>query len=319
MTPPRAFISHNQADKLTAEAVTRQLRAKGVDAWFDKFEIAPGDSLTQKIFNEGVKDCGLFVVLLSPESVQSKWVQHELDVALIARIEQTTRIVPVVVRPCEIPQALKSLLRLDLSAGLDRVVTDLADVAHGRWPDRKPPVIPAALEHSADPEISDYAWAIATKLLPLLLEDGAPGWYRTDGFIEGLEITPQQLEDAMDELEKAQLIRFSGHFGSGDPYNFGNLQPTINLAVRMAQAGRLDFDLVEDLKTVVAAVAAGESLSAAELKERTGLSVTRLHLAINLVEGHHIANVVRGICGEYAFYQVDATPETRRWLRKNAK
>jgi hypothetical protein len=128
-----------------------------------------------------------------------------------------------------------------------------------------------------------------------------------------------QFEDAIDELQQAQLIRFTSHFGRANPYDFGNLQPTVSLAVKMAEAGKLDFDLVEDLKTLVAAVAAEESLSADELKERTGLSATRMHLAVDLVEGHGIANVARGICGDYAFYQIDATPETRRWLRKNAQ
>jgi hypothetical protein len=92
----------------------------------------------------------------------------------------------------------------------------------------------------------------------------------------------------------------------------------VNLAVKMAEAEKLDFDLVEDLKTVVSSVATEDSLTGDELKKRTGLSVTRIHLAVDLVEGHAIANVSRGIGGDHAFYQVDATPETRRWLRRNA-
>jgi hypothetical protein len=39
---PRAFISHNRANKAQAEELARALRQTGVDAWFDAWEIGPG-------------------------------------------------------------------------------------------------------------------------------------------------------------------------------------------------------------------------------------------------------------------------------------
>jgi len=66
----------------------------------------------QKV-HQGLRDCGVFVVLLSNASVTSAWVRDELDVALIQRIEGTAQVIPVVVEPCEIPTPLKPLLRLE--------------------------------------------------------------------------------------------------------------------------------------------------------------------------------------------------------------
>ena len=317
--PPKAFVSHNAADKAVAEEIATALRAKGVEAWFDKWEIAPGDSLIQKVFDDGLKECALFVVLLSPNSISSKWVKYELDLALVRRLEEKTRVVPVVVRECEIPEALKPLRWLSIENGIDQVTGDLADTAHGRWPSRKPAVaLPPSPIKSADPEISDYAWAIAEKLVPILLEDGQPGWYGTVDFAEGLDVTELQFSDAIDELEEHQLIEISRNLGSGDEFDLGIMRPTVNVAVRMSQAGRLDFDLFADLKIVAAAIASAGSIVAEHLHKATGLSIARLNLAIDLVENNDIADVARVQGGDFSFYQVDATAKTRRWVRENA-
>src|SRR5688572_9582899 len=118
---PKAFVSHAHEDKGVAEELARALRARGVVAWLDKWEIQLGDSLIQKIFETGLKDCDVFLVLLSPASARSRWVQEELDVAMIRRIEGATRVVPVVVAPTELPIALRPLLWVDLADGVDTV------------------------------------------------------------------------------------------------------------------------------------------------------------------------------------------------------
>lgn len=45
---PKAFISHSSVDKEIAEQLATDLLSKGIDAWFDKWEIIPGDSLRLK-------------------------------------------------------------------------------------------------------------------------------------------------------------------------------------------------------------------------------------------------------------------------------
>ena len=79
---PKAFLSYSHDDRDIAEQIAKSLRQSGIDVWFDKWEILPGDSLIQKIFEEGLSDTNAFIVLLTENSIQSRWVQQELDAAL---------------------------------------------------------------------------------------------------------------------------------------------------------------------------------------------------------------------------------------------
>ena len=53
---PKVFVSHASEDKERfVRNFATQLRAQGIDAWVDEWEIVPGDSLIDKIFEEGLK------------------------------------------------------------------------------------------------------------------------------------------------------------------------------------------------------------------------------------------------------------------------
>ena len=49
-----------------------------VNPWIDAWEIAAGDSLVERVFEQGLKDCAVFIILLSPASVNSSWVNKSL-------------------------------------------------------------------------------------------------------------------------------------------------------------------------------------------------------------------------------------------------
>jgi hypothetical protein len=61
---PYAFICHASEDKSVAERMATDLRAAGIEAFFDKWEMRSGDSLRQKI-DEGLGRCTHFIALLS--------------------------------------------------------------------------------------------------------------------------------------------------------------------------------------------------------------------------------------------------------------
>jgi hypothetical protein len=49
---PRAFVSHASEDKdRFVIGFAGRLRAKGVNAWVDTWEMLPGDKLIDKVFN----------------------------------------------------------------------------------------------------------------------------------------------------------------------------------------------------------------------------------------------------------------------------
>lgn len=104
----RVFVSHSSHDKERfVEPFALRLRERGIDAWLDKWEMLPGDSLVDKIFEEGLKDAAAFVIVLSQASVSSEWVRKELNTATVQSIEKGTKLIPIVLDDCEIPACLR--------------------------------------------------------------------------------------------------------------------------------------------------------------------------------------------------------------------
>lgn len=106
---PKVFISHASEDKdRFVLGVAQQLRGDGVDAWLDKWEMAPGDSLVSRIFEEGIGGADVFLVVLSKKSIDKPWVREELNAGVVQRIEGSCRLIPVVLDGVQVPVALKA-------------------------------------------------------------------------------------------------------------------------------------------------------------------------------------------------------------------
>lgn len=106
-----AFISHAGEDKERfVLKFASKLLEQGIDVWVDKWEMLPGDSLVDKIFEEGIGNASAFIIILSKNSVQKRWVREELNAGVIKRISGKTKIIPVVIDECEIPEALHPII-----------------------------------------------------------------------------------------------------------------------------------------------------------------------------------------------------------------
>ena len=108
---PKVFVSHASEDKnrFVIEFATK-LRENGVDAWLDKWEMLPGDSLVDKIFEEGLKEAEAVIIVLSNFSVDKPWVREELNISIVSKIGKGTKIIPIVLDECNVPEALSSTL-----------------------------------------------------------------------------------------------------------------------------------------------------------------------------------------------------------------
>ncbi|WP_223481384.1 MULTISPECIES: toll/interleukin-1 receptor domain-containing protein [unclassified Pseudomonas] len=133
---PKVFVSHASEDKdRFVLDFAKQLRAHGVDAWLDKWEMLPGDSLVTKIFDEGIKDAQAVIVVLSKNSVSKPWVKYELDAACVKRINTGSKLIPVVIDDCEVPEALKSTLwesiedTASYQSSLERIIASIFGVS----------------------------------------------------------------------------------------------------------------------------------------------------------------------------------------------
>lgn len=99
---PDIFISYSRRDLEFVTQLHRELMGRGISAWFDKEDIKPADQWRTSIV-EGIRDCKVFTLVLSPDSAASENVRKEVDLA--ERYKK--RIVPLMWRSTEIPVAME--------------------------------------------------------------------------------------------------------------------------------------------------------------------------------------------------------------------
>lgn len=106
---PKVFLSYASEDKERfVLSFAEKLRIRGVDAWLDIWEIYPGDSLIEKIFEEGLKYSQAIIIILSKNSVNKPWVKEELNASMVKKINEGSKLIPVIIDDCEVPQCLQS-------------------------------------------------------------------------------------------------------------------------------------------------------------------------------------------------------------------
>src|SRR5438128_807080 len=109
---PHIFISHNSADNELGYQLVRDLRAMyGEDAvWYDsRGGILPGDLWPERLQLE-LTERDTFLILLSPDSVRSRWVNDEINMAWQQHNGADCKvIIPLLVRPCDIPPYLATI------------------------------------------------------------------------------------------------------------------------------------------------------------------------------------------------------------------
>ncbi len=141
MSAPKVFVSHASEDRQRfVMPFAQRLRENGVDAWLDQWEMKPGDSLVDKIFEEGLRNAQAVIIVLSAASVNKPWVREELNLSVVKRIGKGLKIIPVVIDACEVPEALQSTIwqRIDDLQQYDDAFQRILDAVFDRSP--KPPL-----------------------------------------------------------------------------------------------------------------------------------------------------------------------------------
>jgi hypothetical protein len=107
---PKVFISHASEDKERFVLdFARKRRSKGIDAWVDRWEMLPGDSIIDKIFEEGIAQAQAMIVVVSEYGVNKPWVREELNAGMVRTIDGVSRLIPVVIGDVDDSQVPKSL------------------------------------------------------------------------------------------------------------------------------------------------------------------------------------------------------------------
>jgi TIR domain len=130
--PPKVFLSHASEDKerFVLDFASR-LRERGVDVWLDRWEMLPGDSLVDKIFEEGLAEAKAVIVVISERSIAKRWVREELNAAVVKKINTSSKLIPVVIDDCRVPNCLQATIweKIDdlknYEPNLDRIVLSI--------------------------------------------------------------------------------------------------------------------------------------------------------------------------------------------------
>ena len=313
----KVFISYAHADQPFAERLVAALVAQGQDVWFDKWDIAPGDSIIRKIFEEGLAKAAAFIVILSESSVKSPWVREELNVATLRRIEELTRVIPVLKEDVEIPTALRTLKWVNMREQFDEGVREILNAIHGVT--EKPPLGKLPMYLTAMPESVGGLSRISTQVGKFLLQATDPNsgdirWFGGSELAENLRLKPQEVNDAVDELKEQGLVKV--HLALGTvPFSFHAVEPTYVLYLHFAQF--LDYDPLDDIKTIAACVASLDRADGKTLEQQTKLSPGRLNRAVEYMREYGIVETNDWLgTSPYSFGQVNATRKTRQFAQE---
>lgn len=91
----KVFISYSSKDEALATKLVESLEDAGLDAWYKKREIMPGDNWAEKIAS-GLKESNAMVVLVTPDALESDAVQSSISYALSEKAF-SKRLIPVIV------------------------------------------------------------------------------------------------------------------------------------------------------------------------------------------------------------------------------
>lgn len=104
------FISYSRVHSEFVVRLARDLKAAGYDVWLDQLDIPKGARWDDAI-EAAVERSATFMIVLSPESIESQNVKDELSYA----IDSGKYILPVVIHPCKIPLRLRRFQYVDFT------------------------------------------------------------------------------------------------------------------------------------------------------------------------------------------------------------
>ncbi|GAC1320765.1 MAG: toll/interleukin-1 receptor domain-containing protein [Aquirhabdus sp.] len=308
---PKIFVSHASEDKERfVIPFSTALRQRGIDAWVDRWEMLPGDSLVDKIFEEGLKEAAAVIIVISDVSVTKPWVREELNAAVVARINKGTKLIPIVLENCDVPEALHSTVwepvadPSNFGACLNRVVDAVFDHTS------KPPIgnPPAYVSVPALPAIKGLTAADTLVLIALYNSFLAHGgsYVSPEEIVTAMQAQGMDMSIASESLEVlahegyAELLK---HLGPG-PYHSRILSRGVSMML-----GTKEADLVRRVGLCVVNNNLEDSDSIASAIGEPNALVDH---AINRLEGQGHLKAIRSIGGTTHIYL--SGPTLRRIL-----
>ncbi|HEX42178.1 MAG TPA: toll/interleukin-1 receptor domain-containing protein [Phycisphaerales bacterium] len=104
----KLFLSHSSKDKEFCIQLREDLIRMGHTPWLDMYDVKVGDDIVEGI-GAGVTEADYVVLVLTPESVSSRWVKKEWHAKFWTEIDEgKIRLLPVLLKDCTIPSMLQT-------------------------------------------------------------------------------------------------------------------------------------------------------------------------------------------------------------------
>lgn len=116
MPPKEVFLSHSSQDGVITERIAETLRNHGIPVWYSATNIRGAQQWHDEI-GKALKRCDWFMILLSNDSIVSRWVKLEFAYAL-NHSQYYEKILPVTLEACDyesLSWTLDSFQMVDLS------------------------------------------------------------------------------------------------------------------------------------------------------------------------------------------------------------
>lgn len=293
---PKVFLSHASEDKKRfVIPFATELRKQGIEVWLDKWEILPGDSLVDKIFEEGLKEADAVIVVLSRLSVEKPWVKEELNAAVVGRIAKKTKLIPVVIDDCEIPESLRSLV-WERVADMNNFGPELGRVVAAIFEHYDKPALGTAPSYLAERLQVPGLTTADTVVLRALYDEavsGAETYYRWDAAhlpdqLESLQA--EQILDALEILEHQGYLEIVRVLG-GMPRGISIIQPT--LSGFLIYANTFMPRIEDDVRRTALSILNERAQSDSDVEKATGLAPFVIDQILSLFESRRWVQLTR--------------------------
>jgi hypothetical protein len=163
----QVFICYSRADKQFANQLVEDLAAYDLTVWMDVHSIPSGSNWDMEV-QKGLEHSDILLVLLSPESAASQNVADEWSYF----IEHDKPIIPLLIKPTEVPFRLSRRQRVDFTPGYESGFRDLIKALGS----------PAVLDPDSTQKIRPPVWIDKSVPAPASGKVSAKGSARPGGY-----------------------------------------------------------------------------------------------------------------------------------------
>lgn len=106
----KTFLSYSRVNKDFAIRLAKELKSEGFDVWLDQLDIPAGSRWDREV-ERALKESQIFMIILTPASVDSENVLDEIGYA----IDNGKRFLPVLLENCDVPLRLRRFQYVDFT------------------------------------------------------------------------------------------------------------------------------------------------------------------------------------------------------------